>query len=343
MATRAAQDSALRDLAACKRSNSLLQKQVDILKEQLVDLILLNRFNLSQKAYDIEEEEMSAKFDRLKSERLGQLETVIAEYQSRVAELEIELQKSKVSVPPPSTPTVPASVFSSQAAEKIEALEAELAELRKEKFLLEKEFKAACEQITILENAFARGAFDNTALRVVQMVDNPMSQELRIRKTTLDALQSENEDLRNILAGKKPKSILYPESTLRSLELKCEEYDRLVKEKEKRTARLKEVYAAKAQEYREAVFSLLGYKVDFQEGRVKLVSTYSKPEDPSFLFTSGPNDEGTMQLVGGSRERLPVLQRARQYYIDERGSVPAFLASVTLSGWERAANIKTEG
>jgi hypothetical protein len=79
----------------------------------------------------------------------------------------------------------------------------------------------------------------------------------------------------------------------------------------------------------------LGYKVEFQEGRVRLTSTFSDPSDPSFLFASGDDDSGTLQLIGGSHERLLNLNRSRQYYIAERGSVPAFLASVTLESWER--------
>ena len=79
-----------------------------------------------------------------------------------------------------------------------------------------------------------------------------------------------------------------------------------------------------------------GYKVELQqEGSVRLSSTFSDAEDASFIFKSGTDDSGTMQFVGGSSERIATLNRARQFYVVEKGSVPAFLASVTLEGWER--------
>ncbi|KAI8843000.1 mitotic checkpoint protein-domain-containing protein [Chytridium lagenaria] len=304
-----------------EKTRELLQKEVQFCREQL-------------RAYELEEEEMAPNFDRVKTERVHQLEQLCDTFKARISELEVEL-KNSAHFDASQLDVTTRSLFSPEAIEKMELLESEVSSLRKEKILLERELNSANEQLTILENAVGRGVCDISNMRILQMVDNPQSQDYRIRKNMLDALKKENTDLRQQIESCGRAGDVIPVSSLRTVQLECEEARRQIQEKEKRMMRLKEVYAAKAQEYREAVFSLVGYKVDFQEGRVKLVSTYSNPDDPSFLFTSGPNDEGTMQLVGGSSERLPVLQRARQYYIDERGSVPAFLASVTLAGWER--------
>ncbi|KAJ3196026.1 coiled-coil domain-containing protein mad1 [Irineochytrium annulatum] len=170
--------------------------------------------------------------------------------------------------------------------------------------------------------------------RILQLRDNPESQEYAIRKAKLDALEAENDALRKKVF---PSSKVIPIESLNVLEMQCNAMKAEMSEKDKRMMRLKEVYAAKAQEYREAVFSLLGYKVDFHEGRVRLKSTFADADDPSFLFSSGANDEGTLQLVGGLPERIGLLQRQRQFYVDERGSVPAFLAAATLAGLEAGA------
>ncbi|KAJ3214973.1 coiled-coil domain-containing protein mad1 [Dinochytrium kinnereticum] len=308
-----------------ERNRDLLQKEVQFLRDQL-------------KSYEVEEEEMSTNFDRVKTERIHQLEKVVDMYRSRISELDLELQAAGK---PESDRLVPEpkSIYSRQAIERIEALEAEISSLTKEKWLLEKELKSVMEQAALLESAIGRGVCDTTNVRILQLSDNPQSQDYKIKRSMLEALQKENFDLRSQLSSSAIHENLIPVASLRPLQLECEEARRQIEEKEKRIVRLKEVYAAKAQEYREAVFSLVGYKVDFQEGRVKLVSTYADREDPSFLFTSGPNDEGTMQLVGGSQERLHMLQPYRQYFIDERGSVPAFLSLVTMEGWKRRNNV----
>ncbi|KAJ3107466.1 Mitotic spindle assembly checkpoint protein MAD1 [Phlyctochytrium planicorne] len=303
-----------------EKTRDLLQKEIQCLREQL-------------NTYALEEEEMHSNFDRVKTERITQLERLLDSFKSRISELEAELASSLQGAAHDG-PTLSKGLFSPEVLEKVEKLQGGL--------LLEKELASVTEQASILENAIGRGVCDTTNVRILQMSDNPQSRDYKIRKDMLDALKVENDHLKRQLRSEIGENELTPKSCLKPLQLQFEDAQRQIEEKEKRIARLKEVYSAKAQEYREAVFSLVGYKVDFQEGRVKLVSTYANKDDPSFLFTSGPNDEGTMQLTGGSVERLRVLQRARQYYIEEKGSVPAFLASVTLTGWERVAGSRVD-
>jgi hypothetical protein len=118
----------------------------------------------------------------------------------------------------------------------------------------------------------------------------------------------------------------------------------------KRLERTKEVYRLKAKEYREVVFSLLGYLMDFYpDGRVKLTSAYrpglafefrsleeeeEEEEDDEKVEgdkKSKNKDCGSINVVNGDAW---VLERMR-HYVQDRGCVPAFLSAVTLGLAER--------
>jgi hypothetical protein len=84
----------------------------------------------------------------------------------------------------------------------------------------------------------------------------------------------------------------------------------------------------------------LGYKVNFLDnGRVELISVYNAEEQQSFVFTSGQNDEGTMQLVGsGSQKYMEEHKESFDHWVNQLGSIPAFLSRVTLDLVEQQAH-----
>lgn len=141
---------------------------------------------------------------------------------------------------------------------------------------------------------------------------------------------------------------MVPVESFKNLKEENQRMKEELKDKEKRMMRLKEVWTGKALEFREAVYSLLGYKLDFQStGRVKLTSMYSPSSDCSFHFSSdepGPaasgvvadrEGTGTMQLTGGGNEMwVNSLDPLIRYWVVERGSIPCFLSSVTLNLWK---------
>ncbi|KAJ3135217.1 hypothetical protein HK100_002944 [Physocladia obscura] len=229
--------------------------------------------------------------------------------------------------------------------ERAKGLEETVSHLKTQNAILEKEVETFDSQIGILEQAIGRGVFDRSTLKVLQLAENPESQAFAIKKQQLDALQAENKALLAQLRLLTEQNCnedegfgggaFVPIEVVNSAELECQRLLKMIEERDKRILRLREVFTDKSQEFKEAVFSLLGYKVEFQESQVRLISTYSaQDDDSSFSFSSQENDNGTMQLVGGSAERLQLLDGLRKHYIIERGSVPAFLAAVTLTGFE---------
>lgn len=85
-----------------------------------------------------------------------------------------------------------------------------------------------------------RGEYSQN-LRILSLVNNPESEEMHIRQSTLNALKAENSRLLNILAGTDDRTAMFPLESLRAVELECDKLKKMVDEKNKRLDRLKEV------------------------------------------------------------------------------------------------------
>ncbi|ORX65084.1 hypothetical protein DL89DRAFT_287486 [Linderina pennispora] len=87
--------------------------------------------------------------------------------------------------------------------------------------------------------------------------------------------------------------------------------------------RYKKELRKKVFELREAVYSIMGYRLDFLSN------------GGSFVFKSGDDNKGDMKLYGGgNKEYLNSIMNDIRYWIQERGSIPGFLATVTLQNFE---------
>ena len=95
---------------------------------------------------------------------------------------------------------------------------------------------------------------------------------------------------------------LVPISTLENARADIKSMEKVVAEKEKRMMRLKEIWSAKSLEFREAVYSLLGWKIDFMpNGRVRVTHMFAGNEEQTIEFDG---EAGTSRLVSTSRFNL---------------------------------------
>ena len=113
--------------------------------------------------------------------------------------------------------------------------------------------------------------------------------------------------------------------------------------------RLRQVFAAKTAEFREALSAILGVKVAFYDnGQLRVTSQYDL--GTVFFFQPAPRDPATkdggglssrnsgaarMQLVtqrGGGPQERPQLMRN---WVEIEQSIPCFLASVTLEYYDK--------
>jgi mitotic spindle assembly checkpoint protein MAD1 len=99
-----------------------------------------------------------------------------------------------------------------------------------------------------------------------------------------------------------------------------------------------QIFTNKSKEFLEAVYSLLGWRIKFDESGqdIRLTSMYA-PKGKMGLtlkFTSQEGHFGTMQMSGGMA-KSGELEECRRFWIMERQSVPGFLAQVTTEMFEK--------
>ena len=246
-------------------------------------------------------------------------------------------------------------------------LQSQLSALQSAHTVLETEHNAQNTQLSSLR--------ETAKIRVLCLRNNPTDDFEALKLETIRALRAENRDLLSALqnrsssalaaTGKQQQQPLSnsssgatsaPFTTLTSLRLEISEKDSLVAEKEKRMLRLKQIWGRKALEMREAVFSLLGWVMEFRpDGKFAL--TILPPESAGDGDGSGgrgdngdddgdddgdesPKEEetlifdgerGTMKVSGGTGSSFARKVRpSYKEWVEGRGNIPGFMASLVL-------------
>src|SRR5579863_1621414 len=206
-------------------------------------------------------------------------------------------------------------------------------------------------------------------VRVLSLSSNPAQDWVDLRQAALDRLKEENTALLQRLSaletsgsGEQGASSTSDAATTSNAGVSgtatglvpraswvavCQEKAQLeeeLRQKEKRMLRLRQVFAAKTTEFREALSAILGIKVAFYDnGQVRVTSQYDL--GAAFVFQPAPRDASgsggsnagaaRMQLVAqgeGGPQELPQLMRN---WVEIEQSIPCFLASVTLECYDK--------
>ncbi|TIB36614.1 hypothetical protein E3P86_02441 [Wallemia ichthyophaga] len=302
----------------------LSQQEVSSLKKQL-DTILS------------EEETLNAhKLDTLHHDRMVGLEGLLQQHKSENEKLAREMFNLSKST---TTDTSNEKAFQL----KIDHAEQTIVSLKAE---AQEEINKLAEQVAHLEHKVGRGEFNCKNIRVLEMRDNPISQDYAIRSETLSALREENRMLLEEKEGREENVMQSVQSTHPSLPLQTtlnhtkeiKTLEQQLSDKDKRMLRLKGIFSDKAAEFREAIYSLLGYRVQFlPNGRVRLNSAYAASESGGILFQSNEDDQGTMKVEDGGLDGVEDLLR---FWVNERESIPCFMANLCLELWD--ANERNE-
>ncbi|CAK9839820.1 mitotic spindle checkpoint protein Mad1 [Schizosaccharomyces pombe] len=299
-----------------QRQKSLATQEIDLLRENL-------------KSYDDEEAILSEKnTDMKKLERIEGLVKLVDEYKLKLESMPVSLDVDETSD----------EVSLQKRRRKNEHKDAGyVTELyRKNQHLLfqvkEKTNIEAFlrEQIITLESSIATlrqelaQVTEINSCRVLQHRSNPTLKYERIKAAQLEMLNAENSALKALLEDKKVDCL--PIQSFKIAERKALDLKKEVAEREKRIQRLKEIFSVKSLEFREAVFSLFGYKLDFMpNGSVRVTSTYSREDNTAFIFDG---ESSTMKLVGNPSG--PEFERLIRFWCDERKTIPGMLAALTL-------------
>ena len=340
-----------RALTRLERQRVLAAKEVQYLRAQL-------------QTFDTEETTMNPEdnqFDAMKSERITQLEGLLDEHRQELQKAHEELSKlEKVRQDEPLEPRGvkrPLSPVESDAdserlavlVRKNRTLQDQLSKSEQSATLLARELEATKTQLSALQS--------QSRTRILELRDNPTAEAENIKMSTLTTLRAENRDLLKQLRTRHPEIKVVPAKTLDSVRLELAEMEKTVAEKEKRMRRLKEIWTAKSSEFREAVASILGYKLDFMpNGRVRVTSMFHlspayRHGDPSAASDSrGPGsmgdgeensiifdgENGTMKISGGPSSLFALeIRDLIKFWVEERKDIPCFLAAMTLEFYDK--------
>ncbi|KAL2363988.1 hypothetical protein RJZ56_003087 [Blastomyces dermatitidis] len=334
-----------------ERQRTLAMREVEYLRAQL-------------KTFDAEETTMNADettFDQQKSDHIAHLESLLSEHREELHKLHEELSKQeKTPVEDTNAPRGvkrPLSPADSDAeserlavlTRKNRSLQDNLSKAEQSIELLTREFEATKSHLSTLQS--------QSRTRILELRSNPTAEAEKVKLSTLAVLRAENRDLLAQLRNERANVKVVPLSTLESKEMELREMGKTVAEKEKRMRRLKEIWTAKSSEFREAVASVLGYKLDFlPNGRVRVTSMFhlspayrhgdrdASPdargpgsmgdgEENSIIFDG---ENGTMKISGGPNSLFAMEIRSLiKFWVEERKDIPCFLAAMTLDFYDK--------
>lgn len=271
--------------------------------------------------------------------RIKNLEEKTEMLQAELNKKSEELEEARNTKVPTALPPV-----TGESKEEMVALEARCK-------VLEEQLSAAAEENMSLWTRVGRGEYNASTERCLTLADNPVSRDYAIRSSTLEALKKENEGLLTQLqtlqkqtaeasgsSGGAISDNVIPLQTVENLRAELARLQETIQLKDKGMLRLKQVFTAKANEFREAIQSLFGYKVRFLEnGKVKLTSAYARgARVTTLVFRSEEGNVGEMKLQGEANEGMANVAHLRDYWLSDgvRHSVPCFLAALNLELYE---------
>ena len=318
-----------------ERQRALAVKEVELLREQL------RTFDSEEQTYHSENQ-----FDVAKSQRIADLEVLVDQHRTEIQSLNNEL--STLEAQAPAAPQSPLKRpreedaddhHLGQLSRKNRKLQDTLSSLQTTYALLQTENVALQSQLSSLQQS--------AKTRILSLRSNPTDDFEATKLSTLSTLRQENKDLlaqlenRSDPAAAATTTKLVPQSSLENLRLEMEELEQQVRDKEKRTLRLKEIFGKKSLEFREAVFSLLGWKTDFRpNGKVALSLNTGNNEGDDEEAAAGAaaeciifdGENGTMKIAGGpdSAFALQIRPLIKQW-VEGRRYIPGLMAGIIMS------------
>ena len=336
--------SETRAKARLERQKNLAIKEVEYLREQL-------------KVFESEDATSDASavasINEATRARIATLEDLVTQYRSEVQTLQTELSSTSQPQPPPSSTTTTAhkrlspSLTDStpdprlgELSRKNTTLQHTLSTLQKSHNTLSASLSAAQTQISSLQSA--------SRTRILSLRSNPTDAHAAVKARTLAVLQAENKALHAQLTGQPATDTgkVVPLSYWESAQAEIQALKISMGEKEKRMDRLRSIWSQKTLEFRAAVRSLLGWRMDsLPGGKFRLTSLfYPDPEDEavdeeadrrwgtSLVFDG---ETGTMKVAGGAESEFGrEIRGLVRFWVEEKGEVPGLLAAATLEWLE---------
>ncbi|KZF25202.1 putative M protein repeat protein [Xylona heveae TC161] len=307
-----------------ERQRVLAVKEVEYLRAQL-------------KMFDTEETTMQPEnFDEHKTARIQELEDLVDQYRNELQGMNDALAKREEDT----VRSDSAGIKRTRQEEpderigelfrKNRKLQDQVSELSKSLALAQKDLEVSNSQLNVVH--------ESSRTRILELRSNPTTEAQNIKLSTLKTLKDENRALLAQLESRQEPIQVVPFSTLESARMDIRDLQISIADKEKRMMRLKEIWTAKSLEFREAVASILGWKMDFMpNGRVRVTSMFypsDDDEDENSIIFDGAN--GTMKISGGPNSDFALeIRNLIKFWVEGRKEIPCFLAAMTLEFYEK--------
>lgn len=312
------------------RQRVLALKEVEYLRAQM-------------KAFDDEHHTMQPEqHDETRAARLHELESLVDDYKAEVQKLHSELAAME---PNAGTSPQPIMTGAKRSRAEIDDAQEQLGQLTRKNRKLQEEVTSLQTKVAMLDKDLSANrqqlsaAKERSSTRVLSLRSNPTSDLEAIKRSTLEALKRENSDLLTQLRSKATNSAVpvIPTSVLSAMEREIAAAKAETASAQKSAKRLKEVWGSKSQEFKEAIFSTLGWTVTFiPNGKMRVESTFfpsqTDEHENSIVFDG---ERGTMKVGGGPKS--PFARRISDqigFWVREKGCIPGFLAALTLEFYE---------
>lgn len=253
--------------------------------------------------------------------RIELLEKLVDGYRERIKQMEAD---PSLITPPPG---------SSMTAEST----AELEKLRKEN----KTLKETVEKLEFeMEHRSLKGDFNTLNTKILHFKMNPTTEALTAREDELTKLRKElfdkNERLKLYMDGN-VNDITQQIAEKQDLTKEIAELKEKVKSQETVNQRLKEAFKTKGHQFREAIFALLGYKVDgLPNNLYRLSNLYAESPEHYLMFKMAGNG---MELL--ETEYSKTLSELVEEVLLQHHSIPVFLSTLTVDLFKKQTHSMT--
>ena len=300
-----------------ERLKALAVKEVEYLREQL-------------RTFDGENINGEVPTDASENinKRVQDLETLVSQYRGELQTLHDELSKrdENHSVHDGRPPKRPCEDESDERlgelSRKNRKLQSDITSSQHNYALLTSELSATKAQLSALRQT--------SSTRILALRSNPTDDAQKLKYSTIASLREENRALLALLEVAPRSTKVVPISSLENARVKIAELEYTVQEKDKRMLRLKQVFAKTTTDFREAVASLLGWKMDpMPQGRFRLTSLYNPT-----TMDDGEDGEGGSLIFDGVSGAMKAsspkffleIKGLIRFWVEERKWIPGFLA-----------------
>jgi mitotic spindle assembly checkpoint protein MAD1 len=307
-----------------ERQRALAIKEVEYLRAQL-------------KTFDTEDTIFQPEnVDEAKIKRIQELEDMVDKYRQEVQTLHADLATRETSKMSPESAGTKRPRDPSEENEHIGVISRKNRKLQDELTTLQTGIKVLKKELQVAQERLA-AAERQSSTRILSLRSNPTSDHEAIKQSTLDALRKENADLLSQIQSKKHSTAAtIPISSLEASQRYVRTLQLELASEKKGKDRLLKVWRSKTHEFRELVISLLGWDVVFMpNGKTKVTSFFypKKGEEENSIEFDG--ERGTMKVSGGPQSKFAGrIGEQIKFWVHDKGSVPCFLAALTLEFYE---------